>query len=61
MLMQMHSIGYEPDGGVYNYLISSLCKVDQYVEAIQVLRSMGGAGCVPDLDSFGYVIGLLCR
>ncbi|KAI3818415.1 hypothetical protein L1987_12221 [Smallanthus sonchifolius] len=61
MLLQMHSIGYKPDGGVCNYLISSLCKVDQYEEAVQVLRSMGGAGCVPDLDSFGSVIGLLCH
>ncbi|KAK9056308.1 hypothetical protein SSX86_027398 [Deinandra increscens subsp. villosa] len=61
MLLQMHSIGYNPDGGVCNYLISSLCKVDQYEEAVQVLRSMGGAGCVPDLDSFGSVIGLLCH
>ncbi|KAI7754836.1 hypothetical protein M8C21_020839 [Ambrosia artemisiifolia] len=61
MLMQMHLIGYQPDGGVCNYLISSLCKVDQYEEAVQVLRSMGGAGFVPDLDSFGSVIGLLCQ
>ncbi|KAJ0430635.1 putative tetratricopeptide-like helical domain superfamily [Helianthus annuus] len=61
MLLQMHSIGYKPDGGVCNYLISSLCKVDQYEEAVQVLRSMAGAGCVPDLDSFGSVIGLLCH
>ncbi|XP_076918942.1 pentatricopeptide repeat-containing protein At1g06270-like [Bidens hawaiensis] len=61
MLLQMHSIGYIPDTGVCNYLISSLCKVDEYDEAIHVLRSMKGAGCVPDLDSFGLVIGLLCQ
>ncbi|MFS7991396.1 putative tetratricopeptide-like helical domain superfamily [Helianthus anomalus] len=61
MLLQMNSIGYKPDGAVCNYLISSLCKVDQYEEAVQVLRSMGAAGCVPDLDSFGSVIGLLCH
>ncbi|GKA31109.1 pentatricopeptide repeat-containing protein [Tanacetum coccineum] len=60
MLLQMQSIGYKPDGGVCNYLISSLCKVDQYEEAVQVLRSMSGAGCIPDLDSFGSVIGVLC-
>jgi pentatricopeptide repeat protein len=60
MLLQMQSIGYKPDGGVCNYLILSLCKVDQYEEAVQVLRSMGGAGCIPDLDSFGSVIGVLC-
>ncbi|KAK1412133.1 hypothetical protein QVD17_33132 [Tagetes erecta] len=61
MLLQMNSIGYKPDGGVCNYLISSLCKVDQYEEAVHVLWSMGGAGCVPDLDSFSSVIGLLCQ
>lgn len=60
MLLQMQSIGYRPDGGVCNYLISSLCKVDQYEEAVHVLRCMSGAGCAPDLDSFGYVIGVLC-
>nr|XP_043626350.1 pentatricopeptide repeat-containing protein At1g06270 [Erigeron canadensis]XP_043626351.1 pentatricopeptide repeat-containing protein At1g06270 [Erigeron canadensis] len=60
MLLQMKSIGYRPDGGVCNYLISSLCKVDQYEEAVHVLRCMAGAGCVPDLESFGSVIGLLC-
>ncbi|XP_071735810.1 pentatricopeptide repeat-containing protein At1g06270 [Rutidosis leptorrhynchoides] len=60
ILLQMNSIGYPPDNGVCNYLISSLCKVDQYEEAIHVLRCMSGAGCVPDLDSFGCVICLLC-
>ncbi|GKD24757.1 pentatricopeptide repeat-containing protein [Tanacetum coccineum] len=59
MLLQMQSIGYKPDGGVSNYLISSLCKVDQYEEVVQVLRSMIGAGCIPDLDNFGSVIGVL--
>ncbi|KAL8229850.1 hypothetical protein R6Q57_014750 [Mikania cordata] len=61
MLLQMHSIGYKPDSGVCNYLVTSLCKVDQYEEAVHVLRSMGGAGCVPDLDSFGPLVGLLCH
>ncbi|KAL8239452.1 hypothetical protein R6Q59_016019 [Mikania micrantha] len=61
MLLQMHSIGYKPDSGVCNYLITSLCKVDQYEEAVHVLRSMAGAGCVPDLDSFGPLVGLLCH
>lgn len=56
----MQSIGYWPDSGICNFLISSLCKVDQYEEGIQVLQGMGKAGCVPDLDSFGSVIGPLC-
>ncbi|XP_024988096.1 pentatricopeptide repeat-containing protein At1g06270 [Cynara cardunculus var. scolymus] len=60
MLLQMQTIGYRPDNGICNYLISSLCKVDQYEEGVQVLRGMGRAGCVPDLDSFGSVIGPLC-
>ncbi|GJR26950.1 pentatricopeptide repeat-containing protein [Tanacetum coccineum] len=59
MFLQMQSIGYKPDGDVSNYLISSLCKVDQYEEAVQVLWSMSGAGCIPDLDNFGSVIGVL--
>ncbi|GJR26956.1 pentatricopeptide repeat-containing protein [Tanacetum coccineum] len=59
MFLQMQSIGYKPDGDVSNYLISLLCKVNQYKEAVQVLWSMSRAGCIPDLDNFGSVIGVL--
>ncbi|GKD05531.1 interactor of constitutive active ROPs 2, chloroplastic, partial [Tanacetum coccineum] len=59
MFLQMQSIGYKPDGDVSNYLISSLCKVDQYEEAVQVLWSMSRAECIPDLENFGSVIGVL--
>ncbi|KAL7604408.1 hypothetical protein Lser_V15G15487 [Lactuca serriola] len=60
ILLQMKSIGYQPDTGTCNYLISSLCKVDQFDEAIQVLKCMAKAGCVADVDSFSSVIGPLC-
>ncbi|KAI3467163.1 hypothetical protein Pfo_023826 [Paulownia fortunei] len=56
ILLEMHSIGYSPDSGTCNYLILSLCKVDRYEEAVQVLRGMGRVGCLPDLDSFGTLI-----
>lgn len=61
MLLEMESIGYGPDCGTCNYLISSLCKVDQSKEAVQVLRGMCKSGCVPDLDTYGIVIGAMCR
>ncbi|CAJ1956659.1 unnamed protein product [Sphenostylis stenocarpa] len=61
ILLQMQSIGYAPDCGTCNYLLSSLCAVDQLVEAVKVLRGMGGAGCIPDSNSYGTVIGALCR
>lgn len=53
----MNSIGYSPDCGTCNYLILSLCKIDHFAEAVEVLRGMGRAGCIPDLDSFGGLIG----
>ncbi|KAM7498023.1 hypothetical protein LguiA_022437 [Lonicera macranthoides] len=61
ILLEMQSIGYRADCGTCNYLISSLCKVDQSTEAVQVLKGMAGAGCIPDLDSYGYVIGPMCK
>lgn len=57
ILSEMHSIGYSPDCGTCNYLIISLCKVDRLEEAIKVLQGMSKAGCVPDLDSYGALIG----
>lgn len=56
ILLGMQSIGYNPDCGICNYLILSLCKVDQIKEAIKVLKGMSGAGCFPDLDSYGTII-----
>ncbi|XP_022947166.1 pentatricopeptide repeat-containing protein At1g06270 [Cucurbita moschata] len=56
ILLNMRSIGYEPDSSICNYLISSLCAIDELAEAFQVLKGMGGAGCVPDLESYGTLI-----
>lgn len=56
----MQSIGYRPDGGTCNYIISSLCAVDQIAEAVRVLKGMGRAGCAPDLESYGTVIDAMC-
>ncbi|GKD39757.1 pentatricopeptide repeat-containing protein, partial [Tanacetum coccineum] len=50
MFLQMQSIGYKPDGDVSNYLISSLCKVDQYEEAVQMLKLR--------LDSARYLLAV---
>ncbi|XP_030446153.1 pentatricopeptide repeat-containing protein At1g06270 [Syzygium oleosum] len=60
ILLDMRLIGYSPDTGTCNFVISSLCAVDQLGEAIKVLKGMTRAGCVPDLDSYGAVIGALC-
>ncbi|CAA0826886.1 Pentatricopeptide repeat-containing protein [Striga hermonthica] len=57
MLTEMRSIGYSPDCGTCNYLVQSLCKVNKVEEAVEVVRAMGRAGCAPDLDSFGTLIG----
>lgn len=57
ILLEMQSLGYSPDCGTCNYLILSLCKVDQLTEAVKVLKGMGRAGCLPDLDSYGTIIG----
>lgn len=60
ILLEMQSIGYSPDCGICNYLMLSLCRVDQFKEALRVLKGMGGAGCIPNLDSYGTLIGEMC-
>ncbi|KAL6989541.1 hypothetical protein U1Q18_015292 [Sarracenia purpurea var. burkii] len=60
ILLEMQSIGYRPDNGTCNYLLSSLCAVDELTEAVKVLTGMGGAGCVPDSQSYDAVIGAMC-
>ncbi|XP_050205391.1 pentatricopeptide repeat-containing protein At1g06270 [Mercurialis annua] len=61
ILRELESIGYYPDCSVCNYVLFSLCCVDQLGEAVHVLKCMSGAGCVPDLESYGNVIGSLCK
>ncbi|CAJ2660558.1 pentatricopeptide repeat-containing protein At1g06270-like [Trifolium pratense] len=61
ILLEMQSIGYHPDCGTCNYLLSSLCAVDRLVEAVNVLKGMGGAGCIPDSNSYDIVIGAMCK
>ncbi|KAL5542151.1 hypothetical protein UlMin_009861 [Ulmus minor] len=61
ILLDMKSIGYHPDCGTCNYLISSLCAVDQLMEAVKVLKGMAGAGCVPYLESYDTVIKAMCK
>lgn len=60
LFLEMQSIGYNPDTGTCNYIISSLCAVDHLTDAVNVLNSMSGVGCVPNLESYGAVIGALC-
>ncbi|KAJ4830255.1 hypothetical protein Tsubulata_021218 [Turnera subulata] len=60
VLKEMESLGYRPDSGTCNYVIASLCDVDQLAEAVKVLKGMGGAGCVPDLESYGAVLSAMC-
>ncbi|KAL8507528.1 hypothetical protein ACS0TY_018177 [Phlomoides rotata] len=57
ILSEMNSIGYSLDCGTCNYLILSLCKVDHITEAAEVLSGMGTTGCIPDLDSYGTLVG----
>lgn len=59
-LMQMQDIGYYPDSVMCNYIISSLCAVDQLEEAVKVLRCMSSAGCPPDLESYADLIVTMC-
>lgn len=56
ILSEINSIGYSLDCGTCNYLILSLCKIDHIAEAVEVLRGMSRAGCIPDLDSYGTLI-----
>lgn len=60
ILSSMKSIGYSPDTGTCNYVISSLCSDNELEEATEVLKNMSRASCVPDSDSFGTVIASLC-
>ncbi|KAM7276188.1 hypothetical protein ACFE04_018054 [Oxalis oulophora] len=60
ILLEMKSICYYPDCAMCNYVISSLCAVDHFAEAVEVLKNMKAAGCLPNLDSFGILIGGLC-
>lgn len=59
-LMEMQDIGYCPDTVTCNYIISSLCAVDQLEEAIKVLMRMSRAGCPPDLESYAGLIVSMC-
>ncbi|KAF8408992.1 hypothetical protein HHK36_005063 [Tetracentron sinense] len=61
ILSDLRSIGYFPDRSTCNYLIASLCAVDQWTEAVRVLKEMGGAGCEPDSESYSLVIGKMCE
>ncbi|EXB79007.1 hypothetical protein L484_001451 [Morus notabilis] len=61
VLLEMKSIGYHPDCGTCNYLISSLCAVDQLSEAIKVLKGMAGAECIPDSETYDIVIKTMCK
>ncbi|KAG6426200.1 hypothetical protein SASPL_110420 [Salvia splendens] len=45
----MKSIGYTPDCGTCNYLFLTLSKIGHFGEAVDVLRGMGRAGCIPRL------------
>ncbi|EPS66163.1 hypothetical protein M569_08615, partial [Genlisea aurea] len=56
MLTGMLRFGYSPDSGTCNHLIFSLCKNDQLEEAANVVKGMQAAGCVPDSDSYGFII-----
>ncbi|KAM1413123.1 hypothetical protein FF1_025384 [Malus domestica] len=60
ILLEMQSIGYHPDYGMCNYLISSLCSVDRLNEAVKLLKGMSRVGCIPDMESFDIVIGAMC-
>ncbi|CAN8311442.1 unnamed protein product [Cochlearia groenlandica] len=60
ILNEMKLIGYSPDTGTCNYLVSSLCAVDKLDEAVKVVEEMSEAGCIPDLESYGAVISSMC-
>lgn len=60
IINEMKLIGYSPDTGTCNYLVSSLCAVDKLDEAVRVVEEMGGAGCIPDIESYGAVINSMC-
>ncbi|XP_021722484.1 pentatricopeptide repeat-containing protein At1g06270-like [Chenopodium quinoa] len=60
IFLAMKSIGYCPDCGTFNFIIKSLCAVDQLEEAIEVLRGMVEVACIPDAESYCTIIGALC-
>ncbi|KAF9608738.1 hypothetical protein IFM89_010870 [Coptis chinensis] len=60
ILSAMRAIGYKPDLNTCNYLVQSLCAVDQFDESVRVLKCMGQVGCEPNSESYGLVIGSLC-
>ncbi|XWS20671.1 hypothetical protein CRYUN_Cryun31cG0122900 [Craigia yunnanensis] len=43
-----------------NYLISSLGAVVKLEEAVKVLKGMGRAGCISDLESYTGFIAAMC-
>ncbi|KAL8140416.1 hypothetical protein V2J09_006437 [Rumex salicifolius] len=59
ILLEMKSVGYRLDCGTCNYLISSLCSVDNLEEALEVLHGMTQANCVPDAESFSSIIAAM--
>ncbi|XP_058100663.1 pentatricopeptide repeat-containing protein At1g06270 [Magnolia sinica] len=61
ILSEVRAIGYSPDRTTCNYLLSSLCAVDELAEAVAILRDMRGAGCEPDSESYGAVIAAACE
>ncbi|KAG9458882.1 hypothetical protein H6P81_003390 [Aristolochia fimbriata] len=61
ILSETRSIGYPPDRSTCNYIISSLCSVDEVGEAVSILREMRKARCEPDAESYDLVIEAACR
>ncbi|XP_074290006.1 pentatricopeptide repeat-containing protein At1g06270-like [Silene latifolia] len=61
ILLDMNSIGYRPDSGTCNFIIKSLCNVDELEEAIEVQKGMLRAKCIPDVDSYSSVIAAFCQ
>ncbi|XP_042043415.1 uncharacterized protein LOC121788885 [Salvia splendens] len=48
-----------PHCGTCNYLFLTLLKIGQFGEAVEVLKGMGRARCVPDCDSYRGLIAEL--
>ncbi|XP_010670719.2 pentatricopeptide repeat-containing protein At1g06270 [Beta vulgaris subsp. vulgaris] len=61
ILLGMKSIAYCPDSGTCNFVIRSLCAVDQLEEAVEVLRGMSEVACVPDAESYCTIIDAYCE
>ncbi|KAG6422000.1 hypothetical protein SASPL_118561 [Salvia splendens] len=59
IFLEMKSIGYTPNCSTCNYLFLTLSKIGQFGEAVEVLKVMGRAGCVPDCGSYGGLIAEL--